>query len=166
MDDEDTQTSIGEETDTGQEAQGRQKRPVTDEQREAKNKAARDKRAARKAAGNTDNAAAAAGGKDVAQTKRKAKKAGKKGAKKGAIAPKRKAASNGNAGPRGKKTKEIARLLQRKTGCTAVEVKAMTGWPAVSMPAMSKACGLRLRKEKVEGKEGVRAHTRYFGTPA
>ena len=58
----------------------------------------------------------------------------------------------------GSKTAEISRLLKRKTGCTAAEVLEATGWPAVSMPAMAKACGLTLRKDKVKGER-----TRYFG---
>src|SRR5262245_48878974 len=52
----------------------------------------------------------------------------------------------------------IAGLLKRKKGCTSNDVKEATGWPSVSMPAMAKACGLTLRKEKTE------AGIRYYGS--
>lgn len=55
------------------------------------------------------------------------------------------------------KTDQVAALLQRKNGCTVAEVLNVTGWPTVSMPAMARAAGLVLRKEK-SGKV-----TRYFG---
>ena len=45
------------------------------------------------------------------------------------------------------------------SGCTSREVLDLTGWPAVSMPAMAKACGVALRKEKTPGEP-----TRYFGS--
>jgi hypothetical protein len=61
--------------------------------------------------------------------------------------------------PRGEKTLAISELLSRVSGCTAKEVLAATGWPSVSMPAMAKACGLKLRKDKVKGQI-----TRYFGS--
>jgi hypothetical protein len=61
--------------------------------------------------------------------------------------------------PRGEKTLAISKLLSRASGCTAKEVLAATGWPSVSMPAMAKACGLKLRKDKKKGKP-----IRYFGT--
>lgn len=55
-------------------------------------------------------------------------------------------------GPRiGTKTEIVASLLKRKSGCTAAEVLNATGWPAVSMPAMAKACGLELRRVKEAG---------------
>jgi len=79
----------------------------------------------------------------------KAKKAAKKAAKK----------STGPKGPRGEKTLKVKAMLERKNGCTAAEVKEACNWPAVSMPAMAAACGLKLRKEKVEGKP-----TRYYGS--
>lgn len=62
--------------------------------------------------------------------------------------------------PRGSnKTGIVADLLKRKDGCTSAEVLKATSWPAVSMPAMAKAAGLKLRKEKVKGEP-----TRYFGS--
>lgn len=81
-------------------------------------------------------------------------KAKKKAAKKKATK-----AKNGTSAPRGEKTLKVKALLERAKGCTSAEVKEMTGWPAVSMPAMAKACGLKLRKEKVKGKP-----TQYFGS--
>lgn len=73
--------------------------------------------------------------------------------------PKAKAANGKNGGPRkGSKTEGIHKLLTRAKGCTAAEVRELTGWPSVSMPAMAKACGLKLRRDKVKG-----ASTQYFG---
>ena len=63
-------------------------------------------------------------------------------------------------GPRGEKMKKIAAMLQRKNGCTAAEVLEATGWPSVSMPAMAKACNLKLTKEK---EKGSGKPTRYYG---
>ena len=60
---------------------------------------------------------------------------------------------------KGSKTEIVANLLKRKNGCTAAEVLAATEWPAVSMPAIAKAAGLKLRKDKVKGEV-----TRYFGS--
>ncbi len=61
--------------------------------------------------------------------------------------------------PRGEsKTGIVAALLKRKSGCTCAEVLAATEWPTVSMPAMAKAAGLSLRKEKTKGEV-----TRYYG---
>lgn len=57
------------------------------------------------------------------------------------------------------KTGVVADLLKRKSGCTAAEILKATGWPAVSVPAMAKAAGLKLRKEKEKG-----SPTRYFGS--
>ena len=65
----------------------------------------------------------------------------------------------GPKGPRGEKTLMVKALLERKSGCTSAEVLEKTGWPAVSMPAIAKAAGLKLRKEKEKGKP-----TRYFGS--
>ncbi len=41
---------------------------------------------------------------------------------------------------------EIAKMLKR--GCTSEEVLKLTGWKAVSMPAMAKKLGLKLRIDK------------------
>jgi hypothetical protein len=76
---------------------------------------------------------------------------------KAAKAPKVAKKTNGTS-TRGEKTKEIGRLLQRKNGCTTEEILELTGWPAVSVPAMAKACGLKLRKERQPGER-----TRYWG---
>lgn len=84
-------------------------------------------------------------------TMAKAKKAAKKKAAK-------KSTKSGTSTPRGEKTLKVKALLERKSGCTSAEVKKATGWPAVSMPAMAKACGLKLRKVKEAGKP-----TQYFG---
>ena len=54
----------------------------------------------------------------------------------------------------------VAGLLKRKKGCTGKEVKEATGWPSVSMPALAKSCGLKLRKEKTD--RGMR----YYGSTA
>lgn len=60
---------------------------------------------------------------------------------------------------KGSKTEIVAKLLTRESGCTSADVLKATSWPAVSMPAMAKACGLKLRKEKVKGEP-----TRYYGS--
>jgi hypothetical protein len=57
------------------------------------------------------------------------------------------------------KLQAVAALLRRAKGCTAAECMAATGWPSISMPAMAKAAGLKLKKEKVKG-----SPIRYFGT--
>ncbi len=49
-------------------------------------------------------------------------------------------------GEGGNKDAEIKVLLLR--GCTAQEVLRVTGWTAISMPAMAKKLGLKLRIEK------------------
>ncbi len=73
-------------------------------------------------------------------------------------APKKSApAKNGKEG--GSKTEIVAALLRRPEGCTTADVLKATGWPAVSMPAMAKAAGLTLRKEKNKG-----SPTQYFGS--
>ena len=64
---------------------------------------------------------------------------------------------NGNA-RKGSKSQKIAALLMRPTGCTSKEVLKATGWPTISMPAISKILGLRLRKEKTD--DGLR----YYGS--
>jgi hypothetical protein len=87
----------------------------------------------------------------------KSKKASKAKAK--VVKAKTAKAKNSNGtGTRGAKTQLIAELLTRKSGCTTADVLAATGWTAVSMPAMAKACGLTLRKEKEAG-----SVTKYFG---
>jgi hypothetical protein len=99
--------------------------------------------------GNNENNGAGAGKKEknVAAKKKAAKK----------VATKK---SNGaSTGARGEKTLKVKALLERKSGCTSADVKEATGWPAVSMPAMAKACGLKLRIEKVKGKP-----KQYFGS--
>jgi hypothetical protein len=55
----------------------------------------------------------------------------------------------------GSKDAEITTLLKR--GCTSEEVLRVTGWKAISMPAMAKKLGLKLRIEK-----GVKPF-RYYG---
>jgi hypothetical protein len=82
-----------------------------------------------------------------------------KAAKKAKVTKAKSPAKNGAAkSTRGVKMQYIHALLVRKSGCTSKEVLAATGWTAVSMPAMAKACGLKLRKEKEQG-----SVTRYFG---
>lgn len=101
------------------------------------------------------------GGKNMATSKSKGGKGKGKAAAKKAATPKK--AAGAKTGPRGEKVLKVKALLERKSGCTANDVKAATGWPAVSMPAMAKACGLKLRKEQIEGTKDVRAHFRYYG---
>lgn len=56
--------------------------------------------------------------------------------------------------------REIAAgLLQRTEGCTARDILDATGWPAVSVPAIAKASGMKLRQEK-DGRVN-----RYYGEP-
>lgn len=61
--------------------------------------------------------------------------------------------------PRGEKTLAVKKLLERKNGCTRAQVLEATGWPAISMQAIAKNCGLKLRKQKEQGKVTV-----YFGS--
>jgi hypothetical protein len=77
-----------------------------------------------------------------------------KKAVKSKVTKKKAKSTNGN----GSKTAEVGRLLKRKSGCTTAEILAATGWQAVSVPLMAKACGLALHKEKNKGKV-----TRYWG---
>ena len=50
------------------------------------------------------------------------------------------------AAPSGNRDAEILVLLKR--GCTSEEVLRVTGWKAISMPAMAKKLGVQLRIEK------------------
>jgi hypothetical protein len=54
----------------------------------------------------------------------------------------------------------IGALLGKPEGTTTAEILAATGWPSVSVPAQAKACGLELRKEKIDGV------LRYYGRKA
>ena len=51
----------------------------------------------------------------------------------------------------GSKLKSVVALLTREEGCTTKDILASTGWPSVSVPAMAKAAGLTLKKEKEDG---------------
>ncbi len=57
----------------------------------------------------------------------------------------------------GSKVEIVASLLRRPEGCTTADILSATSWPSVSVPAMAKAAGLALKKEK-DGKV-----TRYRG---
>lgn len=46
------------------------------------------------------------------------------------------------------KTAQAADLIRRKGGATREDILALTGWPAVSVPAVAKSAGIVLRKEK------------------
>lgn len=130
----------------------RVRQAMTAEQRETKNAAARAKRAAAKPPTEEN--------KDMS-TKKKAKPAKKAKATKPKAERKVKAtkrAKPNGTGQRGAVMKEIARLLQRKNGVTREEMLAVIGWKAVSMQQVSKACGLKLKKERVKGDV-----THYFG---
>ena len=67
-------------------------------------------------------------------------------------------AAKASNGERGAKSFAVAEMLKRPKGCTGKDVKAATGWQSVSMPAMAKQLGIKLRIEKVPGEP-----TRYFG---
>lgn len=101
---------------------------------------------------------------DSKMAKKSKAKANKAKAAKGA-ATKRvaaKAAANGGKksnGVRGAKTEGVLNLLKRKTGCTREDILGLTGWPSVSVQAMAKAAGLKLKKTKEKGEA-----TRYFGS--
>jgi uncharacterized protein DUF3489 len=70
------------------------------------------------------------------------------------------AKAKSNGGKRaGNKSAKVVQFLTRPEGCTNKEVLKALGWPTISMPAMAKAQGLKLRKEKTE--DGLR----YYGTP-
>ena len=49
------------------------------------------------------------------------------------------------------KTELAADLIRRKNGCTSADILAATGWPAVSVPAIAKATGIKLLKDKQPG---------------
>ena len=51
----------------------------------------------------------------------------------------------------GSKLETIVKMLKQPNGCSAKEVLAATGWPAVSMPQQARAAGLTLSKQKVDG---------------
>jgi hypothetical protein len=88
----------------------------------------------------------------VKQTKKtsKAKPAGKKTK---SSAPAKMASKKANPSDvkkvrPGSKLEIVVKLLTRKEGCTAADVLAATGWPAVSMPQQARAAGITLRQEK------------------
>lgn len=99
------------------------------------------------------------------------REAGKKAKAKRATAPKTKKAAkangngkakNGNGaktygGRAGSKRAEVVKLLTRTKGATCAELLDVTGWPTISVPAVAKAAGLKLRKERNPGES-----TRYF----
>ena len=84
-------------------------------------------------------------------TTKNAKKNGKKSALK--VRGPAKKTTNG-----GSKTEAAGKLLARSGGCTSADILEATGWPSVSVPAVAKACGLKLSTEKEKGKP-----TRYYG---
>ncbi len=57
----------------------------------------------------------------------------------------------------GSKTTAVVRMLTRKRGCTFAEALKATGWPTVSLPAITKRLGLKLRRVKKPG-----ALTRFY----
>ena len=64
------------------------------------------------------------------------------------MAKKKVKAKKGNGGARkGSKSAVIERLLMRSEGCTSAEVLKATKWPTISMPAIAKQLGLRLRRD-------------------
>ena len=83
-------------------------------------------------------------------------------AKKKSVNGEKKARTPKTDGPRaGTKTEEVARMLQRKTGATRADLLEATGWPAISVQTLAKACRLKLTLEKEKGQP-----TRYFGAAA
>jgi hypothetical protein len=56
----------------------------------------------------------------------------------------------------GTKMRIIWRMLRRKQGCTASEVREAVDWPSVSIPQRAKQLGLKLRWQKAG------RHTRYW----
>lgn len=67
--------------------------------------------------------------------------------------------ANGNGHARkGSKAAKIEALLLRPDGCSNKEVLKATGWPTISMPAIAKSLGLKLRKQKTD--DGLR----YYGS--
>jgi hypothetical protein len=70
-------------------------------------------------------------------------------AKKAAKAPKAPKSANRTSEPRsGSKTAMAADLIRRSGGCTTADILKATGWPAVSVPAIARASGIKLAKEK------------------
>jgi hypothetical protein len=49
---------------------------------------------------------------------------------------------------KGTKMRVIRRMLIRKKGCTASEVRKAVGWPSVSIPQRARQLGLKLRSER------------------
>ena len=134
------------------------KHTLTPEQREAKRTKDRDRRAAKKAAAPQQTESEMSTTKKARKATKEPKTAKPKAAKAKAPKAAKAKATNGHAGPRGEKTLEIARLLQRKNGVTRAEILEYTGWPSVSVQAMAKAAGLKLSKSKEKG-----SPTSYFG---
>ncbi len=56
----------------------------------------------------------------------------------------------------GTKLQTIVGLLKRPKGCTRTEAMKAVDWPSISLQQQAAAAGLKLRKEKVDGKN------RYF----
>lgn len=84
--------------------------------------------------------------KKANSTKKTAAK--KKAPAKPASAKKPRAAKPANGGEKSK-TQIAADLIRREGGCTTKDILKATGWPTVSVPAIAKAAGLTLKKEKV-----------------
>lgn len=93
------------------------------------------------------------------EPKKEQKKMAKKS--KGKKAPKKQSKKTASSGPRGAKTLKVKSMLERTSGCTRAQVLEATGWKAVSMQQMAKACGLKLSQEK--GTEKGKKVTTYFG---
>lgn len=93
-------------------------------------------------------------------TKTKAKAKTAKTAKKAAKPAKAKTAKTAAKNGGENKTAICAKLLARTGGATAKDLLTATGWPTISVPAVARASGLKLRKVK-EGRT-----TTYFGTAA
>lgn len=52
----------------------------------------------------------------------------------------------------GTKVALIGKMLQRKNGCSALEVRRATGWRAASIPLMAQMNGMKITKERKPGK--------------
>lgn len=109
-------------------------------------------------AGNSSSKGTTPGKQDTEMAKSKAKSKSKAKAKSRGKSTPRKAGSGEVR--KGSKTEMVKNLLMRKNGTTRKEILEKCEWPAISVQAIAKSCGLKLTKEKEPGKPTV-----YRGTP-
>lgn len=63
------------------------------------------------------------------------------------VMSKKKAKAKNGGARKGSKSAIIERLLTRPEGCTSADVLKATKWPTISMPAIAKQLGLKLKRD-------------------